>query len=151
MTEFFERIYEIIAGKTPIKGDCGDLCGAACCKGDDKTGMRLFPGEQVSSEFTVENGTAVCKGRCTRENRPLACRIFPFLPILKEDGRITVQPDAGAYKICPLLQNLDIVRIDRDFLRSVRKAGRYMSSDPKCREYLVEISRENEKLIKLIF
>ena len=150
----FERAYAIIGERTPITGNCGELCGAGCCKGDEKTGMRLFPGEEAALDMTsyeTTDGTAICSGRCERENRPLACRIFPFLPVFTKGGRITVAPDAGAYKICPLLQNIDMLRFNKDFLRSVRKVGRFLSSDPDCRKYLSEISRENEKLSALIF
>ncbi len=32
---------------TPLLTDCGRLCGVACCKGDEQTGMLLFPGEEA--------------------------------------------------------------------------------------------------------
>lgn len=32
---------------TPLLTDCGRLCGFACCKGDEQTGMLLFPGEEA--------------------------------------------------------------------------------------------------------
>ncbi len=34
---------------TPLKSDCGRICGAACCASleGEETGMLLFPGEEA--------------------------------------------------------------------------------------------------------
>ena len=34
---------------TPLKSDCGRVCGAACCRPvqGEETGMLLFPGEEA--------------------------------------------------------------------------------------------------------
>ena len=37
----------LLSNLTPLKSDCGRLCGGACCQGDDATGMLLFPGEEA--------------------------------------------------------------------------------------------------------
>ena len=84
--ELIKKAYEIIGNKTPLKSDCGRLCGAACCKGDDETGMLLFPGEEdlcTCDEFKIIQTDyslplLVCDGTCNRDRRPLACRIFPL-------------------------------------------------------------------------
>ena len=38
---------EKLKNVTPLKRDCGRVCGAACCRplGGEETGMLLFPGE----------------------------------------------------------------------------------------------------------
>ncbi len=78
---------ELLHTLTPLKTDCGKLCGGACCQGDDATGMLLFPGEDalyencafakvLSADFSLGGTPArllVCQGHCERENRPLAC------------------------------------------------------------------------------
>jgi len=44
-----DKAKSIIGELTPLKGhDCGQLCSAACCKGDEQTGMLLFPGESTA-------------------------------------------------------------------------------------------------------
>ncbi len=43
-----EKAFDILGELTPLKADCGRLCGGACCKGDAQTGMRLFPFEETS-------------------------------------------------------------------------------------------------------
>lgn len=80
---------------TPLKADCGRLCGAACClPGEDgeAVGMLLFPGEAALYESASwaqllpahyrlgdEPGQLlVCGGHCPRAERPLACRVFPL-------------------------------------------------------------------------
>lgn len=72
---------------TPLKRDCGTLCGGACCRSleGEATGMLLFPGEEddyVGLEGwqlteTKQGWLVSCPGTCDRSIRPLACRIFP--------------------------------------------------------------------------
>ena len=38
---------DLLRELTPLKTDCGRLCGGACCEGDEETGMLLFPGEDA--------------------------------------------------------------------------------------------------------
>ena len=39
----------VLEDVTPLKGDCGRVCGGACCEPDEdgKGGMLLFPGEET--------------------------------------------------------------------------------------------------------
>ena len=69
---------------TPLLTDCGRLCGFACCKGDEQTGMLLFPGEEalfapcafgrvIPAHFELAGRPAhlfVCNGTCSREKPP---------------------------------------------------------------------------------
>ena len=41
------RARMLLDALTPLKTDCGRLCGGACCQGDETTGMLLFPGEDA--------------------------------------------------------------------------------------------------------
>ena len=41
---------------TPLLTDCGRLCGFACCKGDEQTGMLLFPGEEALCALRIRPG-----------------------------------------------------------------------------------------------
>lgn len=154
---FYGLVYNTINGFTPLEYDCGSLCGGACCKGGDDVGMVLFPHEEEALDLSCYKvterdslKTVVCSGKCERENRTLACRIFPFFPVMNPDGRIEVLPDPGANRICPMISNIDVIRFDKYFLRSVRRAGRLLSVDDDCREYLKERSVEILKLIPLI-
>ena len=89
---------------TPLKRDCGRLCGAACCQPDETglNGMLLFPFEEsryrrpiegfsfrlVDDDTLFKGGKRlVCEGTCPREHRPLACRIFPLRLRIASDGR----------------------------------------------------------------
>ena len=84
MRDKYQKLYaeanRIIGDKTPLKKDCGQVCGGACCKGDDDTGMLLFPFEESVFRVDEKDGVrlCVCQGRCDRSERPLSCRIFPF-------------------------------------------------------------------------
>ncbi len=148
-----ERAKEIIADLTPLKGhDCGQLCSAACCKGDENTGMLLFPGEETTLQVTVLPGgdrLAVCSGTCPRSLRPLACMLFPFFPTVDEKGRVYAEIDARAYGVCPLAAHSDEVLFDRAFLRSVVRAGRVLAKDGECLEFMQRITAQIDEIEQL--
>lgn len=150
--------YSLLDRATPLgKADCGLACGAVCCT--DKTGdsMELFPFEKElfsSLEgFEVTDGEVSlvkCNGICSRENRPLACRIYPLFPlVVNEDGeeKIRVIYDPRASHACPLAA--ERVRLDRRFVRAVRRAGKYLLKDSQTAEYLRKTSEYLTELIEL--
>jgi len=148
---FYEEIYGILGDKTPLRTDCGVLCGKSCCKGDENTGMMLFPHEESTLKTieTERGALAVCDGLCNRHNRPLSCRIFPFFPLLGDDGKITVGIDMRAYRLCPLAENSDKIRFDKSFIKAVRKVGRLLQKDCECEEVLKKTTKEIKELEKL--
>ena len=142
MTEpqkLYRKIDRIMGTLTPLRADCGLLCDHACCKGDDCTGMRLFPGEQTTLTVreTEDGGRlAVCDGTCDRVNRPLACKIFPFFPTVDRRGRVFVEEDVRAVHVCPMIGNSDKIAYDRRFFRALRRVGRLLTRDAECLEFL---------------
>ncbi len=150
--------YSLLEKSTPLgKADCGLACGAVCCT--DKTGdsMELFPFEKELfaplDGFEVIDGEVPlvkCNGSCSREQRPLACRIYPLFPlVVKEDGeeKIRVIYDPRASHACPLAS--ERVRLDRRFVRAVRRAGKYLLADKETAEYLRKTSEYLTELIEL--
>lgn len=137
---------------TPLKHDCGRLCSAACCEGDETTGMLLFPGEERLYEgctfgsvmdigFDLGGRTAklfVCKGRCDRENRPLACRLFPLFLAFKEDGSTKLRMDTRAKAVCPLT-DYGVKALDPAFRQAVRKAYDLLLEDEEQTAYLRDL------------
>lgn len=148
----YSRAFEILDGLTPLKTDCGVLCDSACCKGNDQTGMRLFPHEQTELNIIEGKNTrlCVCKGVCERKKRPMGCRIFPLFPVLHPDGHISAEIDVRAVRLCPLAENCDEVKFDKNFARAVRKVGRLLCSDPECKEFIAEVSAEILQYQKLL-
>ena len=72
--KMYDKIFQTLGDLTPLKGDCGKLCDCACCKGDENTGMLLFPFEETNLEIRKNEAgerLAVCNGRCDRKTRPL--------------------------------------------------------------------------------
>lgn len=83
MHDKLEKAREILAEVTPLKTDCGKVCGARCCRSleGEETGMLLFPGEEAyyagkpgwTLRRTASGTLLVCPGSCARDERPLAC------------------------------------------------------------------------------
>lgn len=146
--------YSVLRRVTPLNFDCGKICNGKCCKGDEKTGMLLFPGEEnlIDPDINVietEGGDtlAVCNGTCDRNRRPLSCRIYPLFPLLSEEDEINVVFDLRAD--CPLAKGE--YSFDRRFLKAVKRVGKYLLlNDETARYYkeLCEVQREYMDLIK---
>ena len=137
---------------TPLTADCGRLCGAACCRGDEATGMLLFPGEEtlyapcdfarvLPASFSLGGQPAqllVCQGRCDRKNRPLACRLFPLFLTFKPDGSTRLRLDRRARAVCPLT-DYGIRALDPAFRQAARQAYDLLLADDACAAYLREL------------
>lgn len=149
---FYKKAKSIMEDKTPLKKDCGLLCGKACCKGDGETGMLLFPFEETALPVIEKNGVrlCVCDGSCNRDERPLSCMIFPFFPYITPEGRIKVIPDIRGSEICPIVRNFTETKLDRRFLYRVKKVGRLLAEDEECRVFLNGISREMDLYFELL-
>ena len=134
---------------TPLKTDCGRLCQGACCRGDEATGMLLFPGEEalyegcafarvVPTDFSLGGTPAqllVCDGRCDRKNRPLACRLFPLFLKFREDQTPVLRMDARARAVCPLT-DYGMKALDPAFRQAARRAYDLLLEDETCAKYL---------------
>ena len=143
---------------TPLKRDCGRLCGARCCRSleGEETGMLLFPGEEEAYldkpgweiRPTGRGALLLCPGTCRREERPLSCRLFPLLPLPGEDGRIRVATDRRARAVCPLARQ-GKTAMDPAFISAVREAGELLLADPDQAYFLEQLSQEQEELKEL--
>ena len=143
---------------TPLKRDCGRVCGAACCRPleGEETGMLLFPGEEAcyagqpgwALRDTAMGRMAVCSGRCDRDDRPLSCRLFPLLPLIGEDGRIRVVTDLRARAVCPLARQGKSA-MDPAFIDAVRLAGEILAADDEQAVFLDMLAEEQEQLREL--
>ena len=154
-----EKVYKILDNVTPLKDDCGELCSGECCKGDNNTGMLLFPGEEKlfagNSDYRIRKTSdgrniLICSGKCDRSLRPVSCRIFPLFPVLV-NGRIYVIDDPRARGVCPLLY--DEIKLSRKFEKRVAKAGKLLAENEETSAFLKVLTDEiceildmNEKL-----
>lgn len=144
--QMYNKIFKVMGELTPLRADCGALCGGACCKSDDKSiGMRLFPYEETTLPVKVtEDGVhlVVCDGTCNREERPLSCRIFPFFPTVDLRGRVYVEPDFRGARLCPMLDHMDEIIFDKRFFKAVKKVGKILTKDAQCLCFLKESTDE---------
>ena len=143
---------------TPLKRDCGHICGARCCRPleGEETGMLLFPGEAETyagrDGWTVRSASAgeivICPGQCERNERPLACRLFPLLPVIREDGSVRVTVDQRARAVCPLARR-GKGTMDPAFIEAVRETGELLASDEEQAAFLRALAAEQEELKQL--
>ncbi len=142
--------YSVLGRLTPLEFDCGTLCGGFCCKGDENTGMLLFPDEEKLIDANIKviekDGLkfAVCNGTCNRRKRPLSCRIYPLFPLIKEEGEIEVVFDSRAN--CPLLSGE--LKIERKFSKAVKRVGKYLLLNEETKACYEAISQEVEEIQK---
>ena len=149
---------EKLKNVTPLKKDCGRVCGARCCRPleGEETGMLLFPGEAeayADSEGWVVRHAAqgdivVCPGTCDREERPLSCRLFPLLPLIGDDGAIRVVTDLRARAVCPLARQGKSA-LDPEFIDAVREAGELLAQSEEQALFLDVLEAEQEELREL--
>ena len=149
---------EKLKNVTPLKNDCGRVCGARCCRPleGEETGMLLFPGEAEAytelEGWTVRHASqgdiVVCPGTCDREERPLSCRLFPLLPLAGDDGSIRVVMDQRARAVCPLARQGKSA-LDPAFIDAVREAGELLLQSEKQAMFLDVLEEEQEELKEL--
>ena len=145
--------YSVLRKTTPLNFDCGKICNGKCCKGDDKTGMLLFPGEEMLIDpdinvIETDNGDklAVCNGSCDRNRRPLSCRIYPLFPLATEENEIKVIVDLRAD--CPLTSG--DYRFDRRFVKAVKRVGKYLLLNDEIAGYYKELCQVQNECMDLI-
>lgn len=145
---------ELLKTLTPLKTDCGRLCEGACCQGDSGTGMLLFPGEETlytgcdfaritPADFTLGNQQAmllVCEGHCPRDERPLACRLFPLFLAFMKSGKTKVRLDTRAAHVCPLC-DYGVIGLDEDFVAAAREAYDVLLECSECEAYLRDLHK----------
>ncbi len=142
--------YSALGRLTPLAFDCGTLCDGKCCKGDEGTGMILFPDEEylIDSNINIieKDGVklAVCNGTCDRRKRPLSCRIYPLFPLIKDNGEIEVVFDSRAN--CPLLSGE--LEIQRKFAKAVKRVGKYLLLNEETKAQYKAVSEEVEEIQK---
>ena len=157
MNDALSRAREKVKDVTPLKRDCGRICGAKCCRSleGEETGMLLFPGEEalIPGEDrwrileTASGPMVICPGECDRNERPLACRLFPLIPVIRE-GKIRVKTDLRATAVCPLARQ-GIRAMDPAFVTAVREAGEILAADDGQREFLGRMTTEQDELRQL--
>jgi hypothetical protein len=117
--------------------------------------MLLFPGEDAlyrdREGWTIRQTPAgpmvICPGTCSREDRPLACRLFPLLPVIR-DGTVKAAVDQRAYAVCPLARQ-GIRALDPEFAEAVREAGRMLAEDGEQYRFLEVLTEEQDELKQL--
>ncbi len=154
--DFYRYLYRKLNKRTPLKTDCGQLCGNACCEDGEgeQLGMYLFPFEEEAlegasnldiqdSDFCIHEKAvkiAFCKPYCDRKMRPLSCRIFPLFPYVDREGNMQIIIDPRSRACCPL-HKADMRDFSPQFVRGVRHVAKLLWANETTREFLYETSR----------
>ena len=146
---------EKLKNVTPLKRDCGRICGACCCRPleGENTGMLLFPGEAEAYagkdgfevRKTAQGDLLLCSGVCDRDERPLSCRLFPLLPVIGDDGKVRVITDLRAKAVCPLARQGKSA-MDPAFADAVREAGEILAAEDEQAVFLDMLEEEQNEL-----
>ena len=146
---------EKLKNVTPLKKDCGRVCGARCCRPleGEETGMLLFPGEVEAYagkpgwkvRKTARGDLVICPGTCERAERPLSCRLFPLLPVIGDDGGVRVVTDLRAKAVCPLARQGKSA-MDPAFIDAVRQAGEILAVQDEQAVFLDMLEEEQNEL-----
>lgn len=147
----YKRVYRLLEKVTPLREDCGALCGKLCCRPvRPETGIYLFPGEEAMLRGTEEwlewteqqaqeydfppswRGPVYfvrCHGHCPREKRPLQCRFFPLTAHYLPEGHLVLiwETVALPYR-CPLLGGR--FPLEQAFIEAVAKAWELLLQHP---------------------
>lgn len=154
---------KILESVTPLHFDCGTLCRAQCCQpleGDEISGMLLFPGEENFYSTSADwyrlvpshlPGITlfVCTGTCPREERPLACRIFPLLPIIRKDGSSGFRMDMRGHGLCPLCSQ-GRSALSPDFIHAVSECSGILAQSEEIRAFILTIQKEEKAIRDLL-
>ena len=152
------QLYKLFDGTTPVRTDCGRLCGKACCKGTGDSGMLLFPGEYEVYRLLEPQWARIdktdmiydyngkkyrvpilfCNGRCDRYQRPLSCRIFPLTPCLGKNGALEIVTDPRAKSVCPLSRGFTLDDYDAKFIKNLRRAFTLLMKNERFRAFMKE-------------
>lgn len=112
--------------------------------------MYLFPGEETlyqnaswasiaPSQWLIAGRPVPllsCEGICPREERPLACRLFPLTLSMKKGGEgFRVIQDPRAWAHCPLAPH-GLAGLSRDFVQAVENAFAILWKNPEQRRFL---------------
>ncbi len=148
------RARALLETVTPLHSDCGLTCGGACCRPleGETTGMLLFPGEDAyyagregyRMTSTGHGILLTCSGRCERADRPLSCRLFPLIPLLRADG-VKVATDLRAKTVCPLARH-GKDGLAAEFVSAVREVGRILAEDDAQRAFLIQLTENQDEL-----
>lgn len=149
---------------TPLKINCGKLCGGACCEPDEtgENGMLLFPFEEsfyqkpiegmpfhLASDDSLYKGGRrfVCEGKCVRSERPLACRLFPLRIRVEVDENdethAKAEIDPRAWCVCPILEQGGLRAMSQEFVKAVERAGEHLIQNT----YLLEALYNEQRMI----
>ncbi len=108
---------------------------------------QVYTPETVRQRFGSQNMYLLrCQGSCPREERPLACRVFPLAPILTAQGVIRLVLDDDGIEVCPLVQHRRLHCLTNSFVRRVRFAFQTLVQDEQIREWT---ARESERRIQM--
>lgn len=163
--------YACLGDLTPLKTNCGKLCGAACCQSDEtgENGMLLFPYEEWFYRKPIEGFAfhlhrddslykggwrLVCEGDCPRACRPLACRLFPLRLRLNADElgehtEVIPEIDPRAWSCCPLPQQGGLRAMSGDFIKAAGKAGERLIRNDDMLEALYNEQRLLDEMRRL--
>ena len=154
MENSLEKARNLLKEVTPLVRDCGSICSRNCClpNEDNSNGMLLFPEEENYYKeaswckiIEKEQGKVlICEGQCPRENRPLACRIFPLSPYITKEEKVKSKMDFHSQEICPLYRQ-GKKALQQLFVKKVEEALNVLMEEEEQKAFIYRISNEEKR------
>ena len=118
--------------------------------------MLLFPGEEEAYigkagwaiRETAIGLLVICPGSCERNERPLACRLFPLLPVADRNGELRAVTDLRAKAVCPLARQGKSA-MNPAFIEAVKEVGTLLAEEKEQAVFLKRLAEEQEELKRL--
>lgn len=137
MREPLLKARELLRDVTPLKTDCGLMCGHACCACDEDGQGGVWLLEEEEEQLKARDWVQIipdgdinmlmCRSLCDRDMRPFFCRIFPLIGVVRK-GKWDVRMDRRAWAVCPLMSG-GIRGLDPQFVSAAREAVTVLAAD----------------------
>ena len=103
----------------------------------------------IASDFTYDDtrvNILTCPGKCVRDERPLACRIFPLAPYQKKKGdKLKIIVDPRSFSVCPLSKREYARYIDSGFHHRVERTFRFLNMFEPIHRFIEEMSYQMDE------
>lgn len=114
----------------------------------EKEYLQKFANANYTYTKSGDTDILICSGKCDRNFRPFACRIFPYYANIEND-KVSLKKDPRAALVCPLIVSRTHKRPSVYFIRNIKKAVNLLISDDEYKNDFSDMSDFVDSLYEL--